>query len=63
MGPDLMKEMEDQAARFGTEYLQEIVEEVDLSNRPFTLKTSAKTLTCDVLLIATGAQDFCGSGC
>ncbi|MCB0318605.1 MAG: thioredoxin-disulfide reductase [Bdellovibrionales bacterium] len=56
MGPDLMKEMEDQAARFGTEFLQEIVEETDLSNRPFTLKTASKTLTCDVLIIATGAK-------
>ena len=56
MGPDLMKEMEEQAARFGTEYLQEIVEEADLSSRPFTLKTSSKTLTCDVLIIATGAK-------
>ena len=56
MGPDLMKEMEDQAARFGTEYLQEIVEEADLSSRPFTLKTASKTLSCDVLIIATGAK-------
>ncbi len=55
MGPELMELFEKQAARFGTKIEVGMVESVDLSNRPFTLKTSSKSFTCDALIIATGA--------
>ncbi len=55
MGPDLMLTMEKQAARFGTELKQEFISSADLSKRPFVLKSSSTTYTCDVLIIATGA--------
>jgi len=55
MGPDLMQNMEAQAKRFGTTILVETVTEVDLARRPFTLKTSKESLTCDTLIVATGA--------
>ena len=54
-GPDLMVRMQSHAERFGTEIIFDHIEEVDLKNRPFTLKGS-ETYTCDALIIATGAS-------
>ncbi|WP_257285536.1 thioredoxin-disulfide reductase [Endozoicomonas sp. SESOKO1] len=54
-GPGLMMEMEAHAKRFGTEIIFDHIEEVDFSNRPYTLKGS-HTYTCDALIIATGAS-------
>lgn len=57
MGPDLMENMEKQAKRFGAEIMVDIVTEANISEKPITLKTqSGKTLTSDVLIIATGAN-------
>lgn len=57
MGPDLMQKMKAQAERFGTEYLTSHVSEVDLSKRPFTLKTeSGDTFQAQTLIISTGAS-------
>src|SRR5215207_53342 len=36
-GPELMQEFREQAERFGTEFLENWITEVDLSQRPFTL--------------------------
>lgn len=55
MGPELMQTMEKQAARFGTTYVTSIVEQIDVSKRPFSLKTASTTYTCDALIVATGA--------
>ena len=55
MGPDLMQHMEAQAKRFGTTILVDTVTEVELSRRPFVLKTGKVSLSCDTLIIATGA--------
>lgn len=55
MGPELMELFEKQAQRFGTKIEVGMVESVELTNRPFTLKTSSKSYTCDSLIIATGA--------
>src|ERR687896_220558 len=38
-GPALMDEFREQARRFGTEFLVSWINEVDLSERPFTLQT------------------------
>ncbi|HEV8318626.1 MAG TPA: thioredoxin-disulfide reductase [Vicinamibacterales bacterium] len=57
MGPDLMAAMRQQAARFGTEMVQGDVTNVDLQHRPFSLMLSdGRVLTCDTLIIATGAS-------
>src|SRR5690349_5707498 len=59
LGPDLMKLFRDQAERFGTKFVSGDVESVDLSKRPFRLEAQTVegelTLTCDALIIATGA--------
>src|SRR6516164_9315028 len=59
LGPELMKLFRQQAERFGTRFVMGDVERVDLSKRPFTLVAQAVegevTITCDALIIATGA--------
>ena len=57
MGPEMMEMFEKQAARFGTEILPETATEVDLSERPFKVKTNfGKTHLCETLIISTGAS-------
>lgn len=57
MGPELMEHMKKQAARFNTKYLETLVSKVELGARPFKLITqSNQTLTCDTLIISTGAN-------
>ncbi len=56
MGPDLMAEMRAQAERFGAEIIQGDVTAVDLSSRPFTIKTSEGDFSTRALIIATGAS-------
>jgi thioredoxin reductase (NADPH) len=55
-GPDLMAEFRKQAERFGTEFLEAWISEVDLSERPFTLYTEDQTIIADTLIIASGAS-------
>lgn len=56
-GPDLMLRMENHATRFNTQIIFDQITEVDLHNRPFTLKADSGTLfTCDALIITTGAS-------
>ncbi len=56
MGPELMERMRKQAARFGTEFLTDNVTSVDLSQRPFEVRTSSDVLQGHALIIATGAS-------
>jgi thioredoxin reductase (NADPH) len=56
-GFDLAQKMEDQAARFGTEYMDAIVEQVDFTQRPFKLTTDRdEIVTADTVIISTGAS-------
>jgi len=55
-GPALMAEFRHQAERFGTEFLETWIREVDLSERPFQLYTDAGTIATETLIIATGAS-------
>src|SRR5467141_2674816 len=55
-GPDLMLEFRKQAERFGTDFLEEWITEVDLSERPFILRTENYTINAQTLIIATGAS-------
>ncbi len=56
MGPELMDQMEKQAARFGAEILPVHVTEVDLSSRPFSVKAGDQAWRARTLIIATGAS-------
>jgi thioredoxin reductase (NADPH) len=55
-GPELMEEMHKQAERFGTQFIYDNAESVDLSKRPFLVKTSGEEIVSDTLLICTGAS-------
>jgi thioredoxin reductase (NADPH) len=56
-GPWLMDQMKAQAEHVGTKFADDVIVEADLKSRPFRLKgDSGTTYTCDVLIIATGAQ-------
>ena len=56
-GFDLAQKMEDQAARFGTEYMDAVVERVDFSQRPFKLMTDRdEIVTADTVILSTGAS-------
>jgi thioredoxin reductase (NADPH) len=65
-GPELMDRMRQQAQRFGADCRYETAFEVDLSKRPFTLRSTddpsgdpssgqTRDYTCDSLIVATGA--------
>ncbi|MEZ5065756.1 MAG: thioredoxin-disulfide reductase [bacterium] len=55
MGPELMQKFRAQAERFGTKFLRGDVKSLDLSRRPFRIEFDEGTLTCDALILATGA--------
>ena len=56
-GPELMAEFRKQAERFGTEFLETWITEVDLSERPFQLYTdTGLTISTATLIIASGAS-------
>jgi len=54
-GPELMERMRRHAERFSTQIVNDHVQSVDLSTRPFRLKGDTHHYTCDALIIATGA--------
>jgi thioredoxin reductase (NADPH) len=57
MGPALMEEMEAQAKRFGTEFIEGTVTKVDLSKRPFQVWVDDERVEeSESLIIATGAS-------
>jgi thioredoxin reductase (NADPH) len=54
-GPALMERMKRHAERFATEIVNDHVQSVDLTVRPFKLRGDAGHYSCDALIIATGA--------
>ena len=56
MGPEMMEEFRKQAERFGTELMFEEIIEVDLSQRPFLLKSDFGEYRANSLIISTGAS-------
>jgi thioredoxin reductase (NADPH) len=54
-GPALMERMRRHAERFATQIVNDHVQSVDLSVRPFRLRGDTHHYTCDALIIATGA--------
>jgi thioredoxin reductase (NADPH) len=56
-GPWLMEEMQAQAEHVGAQMMWDTIVDVDLPQRPFTLKGDGGAIyMCDTLVIATGAQ-------
>ncbi len=49
LGPELMEEMHKQAERFGTQFIYDNAESIDLTKRPFTIKTSSEEVITDTL--------------
>ncbi|MGH7320570.1 MAG: thioredoxin-disulfide reductase [Candidatus Rokuibacteriota bacterium] len=56
LGPDLMDVMRRQAQRFGAEVVDDDVISVDLSQRPFSIKTTERTVQAQALIVTTGAS-------
>src|SRR5881227_2101863 len=56
-GPELMQQFEEQAKRFGTEFLVTFVNKVDLGARPFTVWTEeGHEIKAETLIVASGAS-------
>jgi thioredoxin reductase (NADPH) len=55
-GGELMMDMEAQAKKYGTRIVYDVIESVDLSRRPFTLRHSGGETKAHALIIATGAS-------
>lgn len=56
MGPELMSNMEKQAKRFGVEFINGDVADVDLGQKPFKLSAGSNNYSAKVFIIATGAS-------
>ena len=57
MGPDLMQVTKAQAERFGTRFIFDQVNKVELDTKPIKAHTDSHgTITCDALVIASGAS-------
>jgi thioredoxin reductase (NADPH) len=55
-GPAMMEMFQRQAERFGAEVVTEDVTEIEVSERPFTIRTGERAVTGDAVIIATGAS-------
>merc|ERR1719231_2028454 len=55
-GGDIIKLMKSQAAKFQATFEHELVTSVDLSKRPFVIKTNVSALTAHALILSTGAD-------
>lgn len=55
-GPELVDLMRKQAERFGATYQPDTVTSVDLSRRPFTIRTEENEYQSRTLIVATGAS-------
>ncbi|MBL8754333.1 MAG: thioredoxin-disulfide reductase [Planctomycetes bacterium] len=57
MGPEMMEKFRHQAARFGTQVLDEVGVAVDLKQRPFTVTSESGTVwKTQTLIVSTGAS-------
>ena len=54
-GPELMAVLREQAKRFGTEIVSEMVESIDLSSRPFKVIAKGQTHEANAIILSTGA--------
>ena len=55
-GPDLVENIKKQAQNFGAEYMHGMVDEADLSKRPFRLNVDGNWIESRTLIVASGAS-------
>jgi thioredoxin reductase (NADPH) len=55
-GPEMMERFQKQAERFGTRVIMEDATGIDLSQRPFQVRTDERAFSADALILATGAE-------
>jgi thioredoxin reductase (NADPH) len=55
-GPELIERMQNQAAEFGSEFMEGHVSGADLSRRPFVIDLGRETVEARTLIIASGAS-------
>ena len=55
MGPEMMRQFRDQAERFGTEFVTDVVTSVDFSERPFKVNVEQEEYLARTVIVATGA--------
>jgi thioredoxin reductase (NADPH) len=58
MGPELMGNMREQAARFGAEFITAKVTKVDFSERPFKVWVHDELHLAESIIVSTGAQSL-----
>jgi len=56
LGPDLMETMRKQAERFGTDMIVEDVTSVEVTRRPFVIRSESGVYEAETVIIATGAS-------
>ena len=56
MGPELMDLMKAQAVRWGTKLIESDVNSIDVTKRPFEIKTLERKIKANAIIIATGAS-------
>ena len=55
MGPDLMQTMRKQTERMGTKIIDDVVTNVDFSQKPFKVSTASDTFETKTVIVCTGA--------
>ncbi len=55
-GPEMMELFQKQAERFGAQIVLEDATEIDVSERPFRVRTAGRAFSADALILATGAS-------
>ena len=55
-GPEMMEHFQKQAERFGTRVIAEDALEIDLSERPFAVRSEEHAFRAEALILATGAD-------
>ena len=55
MGPEMMRHFRDQAARFGTDFITDVVTSVDFSEQPFRVNVEQTEYLARTVIVATGA--------
>jgi thioredoxin reductase (NADPH) len=55
MGPEMMRQFREQAERFGTEFVTDVVTSVDFTERPFRVQVEQEEYLARTVIVATGA--------
>ena len=55
-GPGVIAAMRAQAVQFGTRFESELVTEIDVSSRPFRVRTNSSVIDTHTIIVATGAE-------